>query len=124
MKFTAMIIAIVAALSLAGCGTLEKKVRTIPPFAFKSWSHSDRYGVFTDSINVSGVAWQINGDGSVDAVIDHYDGWAAYAGTVGPHDTIEGLKIHFPADSAQAAAIRAQAATSATAARALAGNAP
>ena len=95
----------VCALALSGCQSIEKKVRDIPPFEFKSWSHSDHYGVFTDVISMSGASWTLNQDGSATLKIDHYEGDAAYAGTVGPHDVVENLVINFPPETPQAQAL-------------------
>ena len=91
-----------AALMLAGCASVEKTVRQVPSFNFKSWAHSDRYGVFTDTITISGAKWTLNADGSATLEVDQYDGQAAWAGTVGPHDTFAGLVVTFPPNSPQA----------------------
>jgi hypothetical protein len=104
MKITLLLFLVVSL--FAGCATVDKHVREIPGFAFKSWSHSDRYGLFTDSIVASGAKWTINADGSATLTLDHYDGQAAWAGTVGPHDVIESLEIVFPATSPQAQALQ------------------
>ncbi len=109
MKNTVFYIAFVIAFAifaLCGCKSITQKVRDVPGFEFKSWSHSDRYGVFTDSVSASGAKWTLNADGSATLVLDHYDGSAAWAGSVGPHDVIEGLVINFPPTSPQAVALQ------------------
>ena len=95
------------ALALAGCTSLESSLRKVPPVEFKSWSHSDRYGMFTDSLVLGGAKWTLNPDGSATLTLDHYDGNAAWAGSVGPHDVIEGLVVHFAKDTPQAQALAA-----------------
>lgn len=104
-KLPLLLAAAFAAFLASGCSTIDQKVRSMPAFNFKSWSHSDRYGLFTDSVIISGVSWTYNADGTATAKVDHYDGQAAWAGTVGPHDVIESLEIIFPPTSPQAQAL-------------------
>jgi len=93
------------ALSLTSCASVESRVRKVPGFSFKSWSHSDRYGVFTDTISMSGAKWVLNADGSATLTVGRYEGSAAWAGSVGPHDVIEELTVTFPPSSPQAQAL-------------------
>lgn len=104
-KLVLLLAAAIAAFLVSGCSSIDQKVRSMPAFNFKSWSHSDRYGLFTDSVIISGVSWTYNADGSATARVGHYDGQAAWAGTVGPHDVIEELEIVFPPSSPQAQAL-------------------
>ncbi len=105
-KSTLLSLLLVYVLIGVGCASVESRVRKVPGFEFKSWSHSDRYGVFTDSVSASGAKWTLNADGSATLVLDHYDGSAAWAGSVGPHDVLEGLVITFPPLSPQAVALK------------------
>ena len=101
MKIIALILATIA-LAFAGCSSVEKTVRKIPGFNFETWSHSDRYGVFTDTVTIAGAKWTLNLDGSATLEVGQYDGQVAWAGTVGPHDTFSKLVVNFPPDSPQA----------------------
>ncbi|HEX2656142.1 MAG TPA: hypothetical protein VHN11_21170 [Xanthobacteraceae bacterium] len=92
-------------LLIAGCASVENNLRKVPAFEFERWSHSDRYGVFTDNFAISGVKWTLTEDGWAVLEIDAYDGNAAWAGTVGPHDAISKLKVRFPPGSPQAKAL-------------------
>lgn len=92
-------------LLLTACQSLDSRLRSLPPVAFKSWAHSDRYGLFTDSVTVSGASWKLNPDGSATLTIAQYDGQAAWAGAVGPHDTFSDLVVTFPAGTPQAAVL-------------------
>lgn len=87
---------------LSGCVNLQKSVEKVPPFSFETWTHTERYGLFTANVNVSGADWVLNPDGSADATFKSWDIGAAWAGAVGPHDVMTNLKIHFPATSPQA----------------------
>lgn len=102
MKTILVLLTLAAALVLSGCASVESTVRKVPGFNFKSWAHSDRYGVFTDTVTISGARWTLNPDGSATLEVDQYDGQAAWAGTVGPHDTFSGLVVNFPPNSPQA----------------------
>lgn len=93
---------LLVALVLVGCSSVEGTIRKLPPFEFESWGHSDRYGVFTDNFTLAGAKWQLNADGSATLTLAQYDGNAAWAGTVGPHDVISKLVISFPPLSPQA----------------------
>jgi hypothetical protein len=102
MKILTVIFALAAALFASGCTSIEKRVRSVPSFNFETWSHSDRYGVFTDSVTINGASWELNADGSATLKIAQYDGQAAWAGTVGPHDAFSKLVVIFPPMSPQA----------------------
>lgn len=103
-----ILVAVLAwAFFVAGCASIEKNVHRVPSIDFESWTHSDRYGVFTDNVVLTGATWTLNPDGSATLKIDYYDGSAAWAGMVGPHDTIKNLRVHFPPQSPQAQALAA-----------------
>ncbi len=97
--------AVLLLLAFSGCTSIESSLGKIPPIEFKSWSHSGRYGLLTDSLVFAGAKWTLESDGSATLTLDHYDGSAAWAGSVGPHDVIEGLVVHFPPGSPQAVAL-------------------
>lgn len=89
----------------AGCSNIETRLRKVPGISFEAWSHSDRYGPFTDKITVSGAKWTLNADGSATLMIDNYDVEATWAGALGPHDTMSKLVVNFPPTSPQAVAL-------------------
>ncbi len=97
-----LVVALYGLLALSACQTVESTIRKLPPFEFESWAHADRYGVFTDTVTLSGAKWVLNEDGSATLTINQYDGSAAWAGTVGPHDVVSKLSVTFPPASAQA----------------------
>lgn len=107
VSFLLLACALLVSGCLTGCMSVEKTMRTIPGFEFESWSHSDRYGVFTDSVTLAGAKWELAADGSATLTLAQYDGSAAWAGTVGPHDIVSKLVVHFPPTSPQAVMLKA-----------------